>query len=172
MIRLTNSCSNSIPITYKGQDMYLTAVNRIIVPEAEEVPCNRLAPPTFQLLPEYYVKFQPEPMYVGPPPEVLSPAKEMSLQFETLKHISGMGLFQTADLRALQRALVFPIQRAAIQSVMDSQYTGPLINWAETGIDEFRRQEELKRLQRGEIQDPPHYHNAPPPVFAHLCAYT
>ncbi|KAK3916307.1 Putative defense protein 4 [Frankliniella fusca] len=46
---------------------------------------------------------------------------------------------------------------------MDSQYTGPLINWAETGIDEFRRQEELKRLQRGEIQDPPHYHNAPPP---------
>ncbi|KAK3921663.1 putative butyrate kinase [Frankliniella fusca] len=48
---------------------------------------------------------------------------------------------------------------------MEEQYSGPLIDWSTTDIDEFRRQQELKHLQNGELRRHPYWHMAGPPIY-------
>jgi len=122
--RPTNSCFNAIPVTHRNQSMFLSPITHILVTSAEETPCSRITPNLFQIYPSEWVALTPGFSEVKKEPEVLRPSPDVNLNFRTIRHVANKGLYSIEDMRNLERSMLFPAERAAVNSYVANQMLG------------------------------------------------
>ncbi|QUF61512.1 glycoprotein [Hardyhead chuvirus] len=120
--RFTSKCYEEIPITYEDKAVFLSPVTHIVAPAGTEVACKGLLPPRFLIGDEWYVR-TPELVRVSPPTR-LDPNRPLHWVYTPLLGVSAGGLYSPQQLEMLQKEMMFPVVRDAINNEVARRITG------------------------------------------------
>ena len=107
-------CHTALPIYHGNHSAFLSPINKIIIPTADEIPCSRIAPAVFQLSPTLWVSFSPELTVEHRTPIALTPTKETHISFDALSSITTHGLFSIKEMRDFVKTITFTHTRSAM----------------------------------------------------------
>uniref|UniRef100_A0AAT9JH28 Glycoprotein n=1 Tax=Nasutitermes takasagoensis chuvirus 1 TaxID=3133479 RepID=A0AAT9JH28_9VIRU len=122
IIRHTEVCYNSIPISYMNQSAFLTPRSRIIVEYSDELECLTTIPAGYHMYERWYFT---HPKFVEqPPPLELSPQLDLSWQYRDAAELSEGGIYSSQELELLRKQLLAPITRDAIGTTISNVIDG------------------------------------------------
>lgn len=121
-LRYDSKCYQEIPVTYMNTTMFLTPVTRLLIDKAQEVPCRSLIHPRFRIGGNWYIR-TPDLMKVNSPNKLDPNDERLVWEFQPLIGISTGGLYSQEQIRSLQRDMMFPAIREAIQTAIVRKIT-------------------------------------------------
>ena len=106
-------CTADLPVLYKGENFYLTPINRILTKATSIQPCSKLGAPEFKTISGKWITAVPDMSFTSSP-KVIS---EISL--ETMdQHFSQGGIYSDDDLAQYANHILFPKQQKVIYLII------------------------------------------------------
>lgn len=125
-IRRTDHCYNELPISVNNESYFMSAVTHIIQPHAEEIECNLLTPPLYQIDGQW-IGLTPHPV-ISDPPRRIEVEPEKRLKFNPIQPISSSGVYTIEEINKAQRSLTFGIERSAVENIIARRVAGLEVN--------------------------------------------
>lgn len=104
----------------------MSAITHIIQSHAEEIECNLVTPPLYQIDGQW-IGLIPHPV-IADPPRRIEVEPEKRLKFTSIQPISSSGVYTVEEINKAQRSLTFGIERSAVENIIARRVAGLEVN--------------------------------------------
>lgn len=115
-IRRTNKCYHELPIDVNNQSKFMAPLTHIIQNHAEEITCNSVTPPLYQIEGQW-IGLTPYPTFKTTPKQ-LEVEEEIRIQFKPIQPIGTDGLYTKDELENIRKTMTFGIERTAVNNIL------------------------------------------------------
>jgi len=109
--RQTESCYLDLPVTYLNESMFMSSVNRILVPISEQIICNPIAPVMFKLNENWYASDPTIRPHKSP--SIISPQTNKSMNFRPIRSFAIGGIYPPDAIQNLYNFMLSGTRRDA-----------------------------------------------------------
>lgn len=121
-VRRTEKCYHELPIEFNNGSAFMSPLTHVIQFAAEEVDCNPVTPPLYQLEGRW-IGMSPTPVVASEPME-LRADKETLLNLEPIRPVGSSGLYTQEELDQVGRTLTVGTERKAVQNIITRRVAG------------------------------------------------
>lgn len=121
--RRTSKCYQELPVVYRNESMFRTAMTHIITKHGTEVDCQPLLPVSFALE-NNWVELNPEMKRAEPAIELDANEEVDQIVMRKISPISSNGVYTKEDMEKFQNTLLFPTEKEAISNQVVRRIAG------------------------------------------------
>lgn len=121
-IRRTENCYHELPVYVNNKSMFLAPLTHILQAHAEQVECNHITPPLYNIDGDW-IGLAPHPI-TGTIPTLLPVLDEPRLEFKPIMPLGVSGIYTREEVDKVQRALTFGIERTAVSNIIARRISG------------------------------------------------
>ncbi|KAJ8980826.1 hypothetical protein NQ317_018406 [Molorchus minor] len=150
-IRRTEKCYQELPIRVDNQSKFMAPITRIIQEFGEEIQCNGITPPLYNIEGDW-IGLTPHPTQKHPPKE-LEVTSDAQVKFQPIQPIGSKGLYTPDEIEKVQKLLTFGQERKVVENIIARRAAG-----METGGQGFSTlgifdPKEMKELARSTMKE-------------------
>ncbi|KAJ8983626.1 hypothetical protein NQ317_004264 [Molorchus minor] len=150
-IRRTENCYQELPIRVDNQSKFMAPITRIIQDFGEEIQCNGITPPLYNIEGDW-IGLTPHPTQKHPPKE-LEAMSGAQVKFQPIQPLGSKGLYTPDEIEKVQKLLTFGQERKVVENIIARRAAG-----METGGQGFSTlgifdPKEMKELARSTMKE-------------------
>lgn len=121
-IRKTDKCYNELPITYRNHSYFLAPKTKLIQSHGNEVTCNMIFPPVFELGGSWYRVSNG--IFEVIPPKSLTVSSREKWEYKSIANLTSSGIYTQEDLNDLRDHIMHGSETAAVTTILSRGVQG------------------------------------------------